>query len=111
MNLYDLLNNKIKQIQSKTENQTVSGVSTASYLASELVLIVSILIISILLRKINIILMIAGLLVIFAIIMNNLPLMPKLRRAQNDSLNNMMFYALIVLAFLVAIFYWGVKYV
>jgi energy-converting hydrogenase B subunit G len=55
--------------------------------------------------------MIAGLLVIFAIIMNNLPLMPKLRRAQNDSLNNMMFYALIVLAFLVAIFYWGVKYV
>jgi energy-converting hydrogenase B subunit G len=111
MNLYDLLNNKIKQIQSKTENQTVSGVSTASYLASELVLIVSILITSILLRKINIILMIAGLLVIFAIIMNNLPLMPKLRRAQNDSLNNMMFYALIVLAFLVAIFYWGVKYV
>ena len=111
MNLYDLLNNKIKQIQSKTENQTVSGVSTASYLASELVLIVSILITSILLRKINIILMIASLLVIFAIIMNNLPLMPKLRRAQNDSLNNMMFYALVVLAALVAIFYWGVKYV
>ena len=111
MNLYDLLNNKIKQIQAKTENETVFGVSTASYLASELVVIVSILITSILLRKISVILMIVGILCVFAIIMTNMPIMPKLRRAQNDSLNNMMFYALVVLAVLVAIFYWGVKYV
>ncbi len=111
MNLYDLVNDKIKQIQSKTENETVSGVSTASYLASELVVIVSILITSILLRKINPILMIMGILVIFAIILTNMPIMPKLRRAQNDSLNNMMFYALITLALLVSMFYWGVKYV
>lgn len=111
MNLYDLINDKIKEIQTKTENETISGVSTASYLASELVLIVSILITSILLRKINPILMIAGILVIFAIILTNMPIMPKFRHAQNDSLNNMMFYALIVLALLVAIFYWGVNYV
>lgn len=111
MNLYDMINGKIKEIQSKTENETVSGVSTASYLASELVVIVSILITSILLRKINLILMIVGILCVFAIILTNMPIMPKLRRAQNDSLNNMMFYALVVLAALVAIFYWGVKYV
>lgn len=111
MNLYDIINGKIKEIQAKTENETVSGVSTASYLASELVVIVSILITSILLRKISPILMIAGILIIFAIIMTNMPIMPKLRHAQNDSLNNMMFYALIALALLVAIFYWGVKYV
>ena len=111
MNLYDVINSKIKEIQAKTENETVSGVSTASYLASELVVIVSILITSILLRKISVILMIAGIFCVFAIIMTNMPIMPKLRHAQNDSLNNMMFYALIALALLVAIFYWGVKYV
>lgn len=111
MNLYDLINDKIKEIQTKTENETVSGVSTASYLASELVVIVSILITSILLRKISPILMIAGILAIFAILITNMPIMPKFRQAQNDSLNNMMFYALVALALLVAIFYWGVKYV
>ena len=111
MNLYELVHDKIKEIHARTENETVSGVSTASYLASELVVIVSILITSILLRKISPILMIVGILVIFAIIITNNPIMPKFRRAQNDSLNNMMFYALLVLALLVAIFYWGVKYV
>ena len=111
MTLYDKLHSKIKEIRAKTENETVSGVSTASYIASELVVVVSILLTSILLRKINVILMIVAIICIFAIIMNNMPLMTKLRHAQNDSLNNMMFYALVVLALLVAIFYGGVKYV
>jgi energy-converting hydrogenase B subunit G len=36
------------------------------------------------------------------------PLMPKLYKEHSDDLNNMMFYAVLTLAIIAIVFYWGV---
>jgi len=36
-----------------------------------------------------------------------MPIMPKLKREQNDSLNGMVFYMILALGIISVLFYWG----
>jgi energy-converting hydrogenase B subunit G len=51
--------------------------------------------------------MIALIVVIFALIFMALPIMPRLKREQNDSLASMSFYVILGLAIVVVLFFWG----
>lgn len=112
MNLYDLIIGKIQQIQDKTkEQEPVTNISASSVLAAEITLISSVLIAAIMLRKINDILMVVVVLALFFIMVTAMPIIPRLKKEQNDSLKNMEFYVILTLGVLITLFYWGSTHV
>jgi energy-converting hydrogenase B subunit G len=51
--------------------------------------------------------MIALVVAIFVLVFVAMPIMPRLKREQNDSIASMSFYVIIALAIIVVLFYWG----
>lgn len=108
MSLYDTIINKIKQISEyDRENESVTNIAASSTLAAEITLLSSILVAVIMLRYFSNALMIIAVLLVAAIVVFAMPVMPKLRREQNDSLNSMIFYVMVALGIIAALFYWG----
>ncbi|MBE6510536.1 MAG: hydrogenase [Methanobrevibacter sp.] len=107
MKLYDQLfyiGKKFKKLFSPgpVTNADVSGSITA-----EIFIIVSIVIASLLLRHVS--LLLAGLvtLILAIVLITNIPLIPKFKIEQEDSLEKMLFYAVLVLGLIVVFLYWG----
>ena len=73
----------------------------------EIFLIVSLILAAILLRHVNVLL--AGLvtLILAVVLISNIPLIPKFKMEQDDSLERMLFYAILVLSIIVVFMYWG----
>lgn len=112
MNLYDLIIGKIQQIQDKAkEQEPVTNMSASAVLAAEITLISSVLIAAIMLRKISDILMVVVVLALFFIMVTAMPIIPRLKREQNDSLKSMEFYVILTLGVLITLFYWGTTHV
>ena len=108
MSLYDTIINKIKQIQEyDKENEPVTNIAASSTLAAEIALLSSVLVAVIMLRYFSNALMIIAVLFVVAIAFFAMPIMPKLKREQNDSLNSMIFYVILALGIIAAVFYWG----
>jgi energy-converting hydrogenase B subunit G len=108
MNIYDIILKKIKDVRMETgDKDPVSNISATAMLTAEITLISSLLIAVVMLRLLNRTLMIALVVVIFIIIFMALPIMPRLKREQNDSLASMSFYVIVALAIIVSLFYWG----
>jgi energy-converting hydrogenase B subunit G len=107
MNLYDLIVKKIKDIQGADDETPVTNISTSSMLTAEITLISSILVALIMLRLVNKVLMIVAVLVVLFTFLVAMPLMPRFRKEQNDSLAAMMFYVILALAIVITLFYWG----
>jgi energy-converting hydrogenase B subunit G len=112
MNLYDLIIGKIEQIQDKAkEQETVTNMSASAVLAAEITLISSVLIAAIMLRKISDVLMVVVVLALFFIMVTAMPIIPRLKKEQNDSINSMTFYVILTLGVLITLFYWGTSHV
>ncbi len=112
MNLYDLIIGKIQEIQDKAkEQEAVTNMSASAVLAAEITLISSVLIAAIMLRKISDILMLVVVLALFFIMVTAMPIIPRLKREQNDSINSMTFYVILTLGVLITLFYWGTSHV
>ena len=108
MSLYDTIINKIKQIQEyDKDNEPVTNIAASSTLAAEITLLSSILVAVIMLRYFSNVLMIIAVLLVVAIAFFAMPIMPKLKREQNDSLNSMIFYVILALGIIAVLFYWG----
>lgn len=107
MTLYDFIINKIKAIQRPDEEGPVTNVSATSMLTAEITLISSVLVAVIMLRNVSKILMILAVIVVLFAALLAMPIMPKLKREQNDSLSYMMFYMMLALAIIITLFYWG----
>ena len=107
MNLYDLIVKKIKDIQGAGDESPVTNISTSSMLTAEITLVSSILVALIMLRHVSKVLMIVSVLVVLFAALTAMPLMPKFKKEQNDSLASMMFYIVIALAIVITLFYWG----
>lgn len=108
MSLYDIIINKIKKVQGETEkDEPVTSIMASSTLAAEITLLSSLLVAVIMLRFLNTALMIFVVLILIAAAVFAMPLMPKLKREQNDSLNGMVFYVILALGIIVTLFYWG----
>jgi energy-converting hydrogenase B subunit G len=108
MGLYDLIINRLHEIERKAkEQEPVTNVSASSTLAAEMTLISSVLIAAIMLRKISDMLMVVVVLALVIGLVAAMPLMPRLRKEQDDSFHTMIFYAMVTLGVLTALFYWG----
>jgi energy-converting hydrogenase B subunit G len=107
MNIYDLIVKRIKEVQEAHSDDPVTNVSTSSMLTAEITLISSVLVAVIMLRLVNNVLMIVGVLVVLFAGILAMPLMPRIRRELNDSLFNMTFYVVLALTIVIVLFYWG----
>jgi len=90
------------KIKDSSTNEDVT-----SAVAAELTLVSTLLISALLLRHINVLLTIIVVLGLGLVLITNMPLIPKFKREQNDSLEKMTFYAILTLGILVTVIYWG----
>lgn len=107
MKLYDQLFYVVKRFKKLFSPGPVTNADVSGSITAEIFIIVSIVIASLLLRHVSVLL--AGLvtLILAVVLITNIPLIPKFRIEQEDSLNKMLFYAVIALGFIVIFLYWG----
>ncbi|KZX15668.1 hypothetical protein MBCUT_13660 [Methanobrevibacter cuticularis] len=107
MGFYDKIVESFTEIREKLSTDPATNESVSSALAAELTLISTLLIATILLRHISIILTIIIALGLTLFLITNMPLIPKLKKEQSDSLDKMLFYIIVTLGILITVIYWG----
>ena len=107
MKLYDQIFDVVKQFRKLFSPGPVTNADVSGSITAEIFLIVSLVISAILLRHVSVLL--AGLvtLILTVLLISNIPLIPKFKIEQEDSLEKMIFYAVLVLALIVTFMYWG----
>ena len=92
MKLYDKIFNVVKEFTDKFTNNPVTNVGVSGSIAAELTLIISLILACLLFRHVNVLLSAILILVIGMVLLLNMPLIPKFKSEQDDSLNKMLFY-------------------
>ena len=107
MKLYDQIFDVVKQFKKLFSPGPVTNADVSGSITAEIFLIVSLVLSAILLRHVNVLL--AGLvtLILAVVLISNIPLIPKFKIEQEDSLEKMLFYAVITLAIIITFMYWG----
>ena len=107
MKLYDQIFDVVKQFRKLFSPGPVTNADVSGSITAEIFLIVSLVLAAILLRHLNVLL--AGLvtLILAVVLISNIPLIPKFKIEQEDSLEKMIFYAVITLAIIITFLYWG----
>ncbi|WP_298521480.1 hydrogenase [uncultured Methanobrevibacter sp.] len=107
MKLYDQIFNVVKQFRKLFSPGPVTNADVSGSITAEIFLIVSLILSAILLRHVNVLL--AGLvtLILAIVLISNIPLIPKFKIEQEDSLEKMIFYAVVTLSIIVVFLYWG----
>ena len=107
MKLYDQIFNVVKQFKKLFSPGPVTNADVSGSITAEIFLIVSLVLAALLLRHVSILL--AGLvtLILAIVLISNIPLIPKFKIEQEDSLEKMLFYAVVTLGIIVAFMYWG----
>ena len=111
MKLYDQIFDVVKQFRKLFSPGPVTNADVSGSITAEIFLIVSLVLSAILLRHVN--LLLAGLvtLILAVVLIANIPLIPKFKIEQEDSLEKMVFYAVMTLAILGIFLYWGGSFV
>ena len=107
MKLYDQIFNVVKQFKKLFSPGPVTNADVSGSITAEIFLIVSIVLAAILLRHVNVLL--AGLVtfILAIVLISSIPLIPKFKIEQEDSLEKMIFYAVVTLSIIVVFMYWG----
>lgn len=111
MKLYDQIFNVVKQFKKLFSPGPVTNADVSGSITAEIFIIVSLILAALLLRHVSILL--AGLvtLILAVVLIGNIPLIPKFKMEQEDSLEKMLFYAVVTLAIIVTFIYWGGNFV
>ena len=107
MKLYDQIFDIVKQFKKLFSPGPVTNADVSGIITAEIFLIVSLVLSAILLRRVRVLL--AGLvtLILTIVLISSIPLIPKFKIEQDDSLEKMLFYAIVTLAILGVFLYWG----
>ena len=111
MKLYDQIFNVVKQFRKLFSPGPVTNADVSGSLTAEIFLIVSLVLTAILLRHVNVLLAGIFTLVLAIVLIYSIPLIPKFKIEQEDSLEKMLFYAIITLALIGIFMYWGGNFV
>lgn len=111
MKLYDQIFNVVKTFKKLFSPGPVTNADVSGSLTSEIFLIVSLLMSALLLRHVSILLTGLVILILAVVLITNIPLIPKFKIEQEDSLEKMLFYAIVTLGIIVAFMYWGGNFV
>ncbi len=98
-------------LRSKLSKDPTTMDNVSGALAAEFLIFVSLILAALFLRHISAIASIIVVILAAILLFTNMPLAPKIKSEQSDSLEKMTFYVIIVLGVLVALIYWGLKYV
>ena len=111
MKLYDQIFDVVKQFKKLFSPGPVTNADVSGSITAEIFLIVALILSAILLRHVNVLL--AGLvtLILAIVLISNIPLIPKFKIEQEDSLEKMIFYAVVTLSIIVVFMYWGGNFV
>ena len=107
MRLYDQIFGVVKKFKKLFSPGPVTNADVSGSLTAEIFIIVSIVIASLLLRHVNILLEALVTLVLAVVLIVNIPLIPVFKIEQEDSLEKMLFYAIITLGLIAVFLYWG----
>ena len=107
MKLYDQIFNVVKQFRKLFSPGPVTNADVSGSLTAEIFLIVSLVLSAILLRHVNVLLAGIFTLALAIVLIYSIPLIPKFKIEQEDSLDKMLFYAIITLALIGIFMYWG----
>jgi len=107
MKLYDQIFNVVKQFRKLFSPGPVTNADVSGSITAEIFLIVSIVLAVILLRHVSVLLAGLATLVVAIVLITNIPLIPKFKIEQEDSLEKMLFYAVVALSIIIAFLYWG----
>ena len=107
MKLYDQIFDVVKQFKKLFSPGPVTNADVSGSITAEIFIIVSLVLSTLLLRHVSVLL--AGLvaLVVGFVLIFNIPLIPKFKIEQEDSLEKMLFYAVVTLVIIVTVLYWG----
>ena len=111
MKLYDQIFNVVKQFRKLFSPGPVTNADVSGSRTAEIFLIVSLVMSTILLRHVNILLAALVGLIVAIVLISNIPLIPKFKIEQEDSLEKMIFYAVMTLGIIVTFLYWGGNFV
>ena len=107
MKLYDQIFNVVKQFRKLFSPGPVTNADVSGSLTAEIFLIVSLVLSAILLRHVNVLLAGIFTLALAIVLIYSIPLIPKFKIEQEDSLDTMLFYAIVTLALIGIFMYWG----
>lgn len=107
MKLYDQIFNVVKQFRKLFSPGPVTNADVSGSITAEIFLIVSLVLAVILLRHVSVLLAGLATLVVAIVLISNIPLIPKFKIEQEDSLEKMLFYAVVTLSIIIAFLYWG----
>ena len=111
MKLYDQIFDVVKQFKKLFSPGPVTNADVSGSITAEIFIIVSIVLSAILLRHVNVLLAGLATLVLAIVLISNIPLIPKFKIEQEDSLEKMLFYAVVTLSIIVVFLYWGGNFV
>ena len=107
MKLYDKIFNVVNQFRKLFSPGPVTNADVSGSITAEIFLIVSLVLSAILLRHVSILLAGFVTLILAIVLISNIPLIPKFKIEQEDSLEKMLFYAIATLALIAIFMYWG----
>lgn len=107
MKLYDQIFNVVMDFRKFFSPGPVTNADVSGSITSEILLIVSLVLTCLLLRHVHILLSGLVTLIVLVVLIKNMPLIPKFKIEQDDSLDKMIFYAVMVLGIVVVFVYWG----
>ena len=113
MALYQKFLDSIKGLKSSLSKDPTTMDNVSGALAAEFLIFVSLILAALFLRHVSVVASasIVVVLLVAVLFFTNMPLAGKIKSEQSDSLEKMTFYVVIVLGILVAVIYWGLKYV
>ncbi|MDO5824504.1 hydrogenase [Methanobrevibacter sp.] len=107
MKLYDQIFDAVKQFKKLFSPGPVTNVDVSGIVTAEIFLIISIILATMLLRHVSVLLTAFAIILVAVVLIMNIPLIPKFKIEQEDSLEKMLFYAVITLGIVGAFLYWG----
>ena len=111
MTLYQKFLDSIKGLKSNLSKDPTTMGNVSGALAAELLVLISLILSALFLRHISAIASMVVVILVAILFFTNMPLAGKIKSEQSDSLEKMTFYVIITLGILVAVIYWGLKYV
>ena len=111
MALYQKFLDSIKGLKSNLSKDPTTMDNVSGAIAAEFLIFISLILAALFLRHVSVVASIVVVLLVAVLFFTNMPLAGKIKSEQSDSLEKMTFYVVVVLGILVAVIYWGLRYV
>ena len=111
MALYQKFLDSMKGLKSNLSKDPTTMGNVSGAMAAEFLVFVSLILAALFIRHVSVMASVVVVILVAILFFTNMPLASKIKSEQSDSLEKMTFYVIITLGILIAVIYWGLKYV